>query len=308
MNGQRKNTDMDSLGCNASFVRAGCPFTGYDDAVAIVSLSGGKDSTAAALYLRERGVPFRAVFADTGWEADETYAYLDLLRDRLGIPIDVVRAEGGFAEQAVRQGILPSGKTAWCTRILKAQPIARYHEALRDREGVETVNVVGIRADESDARSDLTEWEVGRGGSGEWDGLIWRPLIRWTIADVLAIHHAYDVPVNPLYKMGFSRVGCAPCRNANKEDIRLWALTHPARIDAVRGLERAVSEERERRGLAGAATFFRSKTEGGIPIDRAVAWSMTKRGGRELPLIQPEPQGGCFRWGLCDRPTMDGDE
>jgi len=35
----------------------------------VVSVSGGKDSTACMIALRAAGLPFRAVFADTGWEA-----------------------------------------------------------------------------------------------------------------------------------------------------------------------------------------------------------------------------------------------
>jgi 3'-phosphoadenosine 5'-phosphosulfate sulfotransferase (PAPS reductase)/FAD synthetase len=64
----------------------------------VVSMSGGKDSTATYLHLLEQGVfdrveraggTVRRVFADTGWELDETYAYLDVLAARFG-PIDRV--------------------------------------------------------------------------------------------------------------------------------------------------------------------------------------------------------------------------
>ena len=73
----------------------------------IASVSGGKDSTAMLLALREADIPFRAVFADTGWEAPETYAYLDTLRARLGIVIDVVGAPGGNAREDCQALKLP---------------------------------------------------------------------------------------------------------------------------------------------------------------------------------------------------------
>jgi hypothetical protein len=42
----------------------------------VASISGGKDSAAMSLHLRERGIEHRRVFMDTGWEAGETYDYL----------------------------------------------------------------------------------------------------------------------------------------------------------------------------------------------------------------------------------------
>ena len=97
-------------------------------------------------------------------------------------------------------------------------------------------------------------------------------------ADADSAAARFGVPVNPLYTKGFSRVGCAPCRNANKDDMRMWAQHHPERIDAVRDLEAAVTAERARRGHKGSATFF---TDGSkpMPIDDVVAWSRTSRGG-----------------------------
>ena len=45
----------------------------------IVSLSGGKDSTALAIYLRDRIPNLEYVFCDTGEEIRETYEYIDKL-------------------------------------------------------------------------------------------------------------------------------------------------------------------------------------------------------------------------------------
>jgi len=55
----------------------------------LVSVSGGKDSTATLLWIlegrqKEYIIP---IFCDTGWEMDETYEYLDYLENRLEIKI-----------------------------------------------------------------------------------------------------------------------------------------------------------------------------------------------------------------------------
>jgi 3'-phosphoadenosine 5'-phosphosulfate sulfotransferase (PAPS reductase)/FAD synthetase len=44
---------------------------GHDSSVFVVSASGGKDSTATILAMREAEIPCRYVFADTGWEEPE---------------------------------------------------------------------------------------------------------------------------------------------------------------------------------------------------------------------------------------------
>jgi len=53
----------------------------------ILSLSGGKDSTALAIYMRDRVPQMEYAFADTGEEVPETYEYLDKLESYLGKPI-----------------------------------------------------------------------------------------------------------------------------------------------------------------------------------------------------------------------------
>ncbi|OAB48486.1 phosphoadenosine phosphosulfate reductase family protein [Paenibacillus antarcticus] len=62
----------------------------------VISLSGGKDSTALWLYALEQGVDLMPVFADTGNEHEKTYEYIEYLEKELG-PIRRIKA--GFTEQ-----------------------------------------------------------------------------------------------------------------------------------------------------------------------------------------------------------------
>ena len=61
----------------------------------IVSVSGGKDSTATCLFLKELGLKYTAVHMNTGWETPETDAYIrEVLPQHIG-PITVIQGEGG---------------------------------------------------------------------------------------------------------------------------------------------------------------------------------------------------------------------
>jgi 3'-phosphoadenosine 5'-phosphosulfate sulfotransferase (PAPS reductase)/FAD synthetase len=285
----------------------------------VASVSGGKDSTALTLALTKAGIEHRRVFADTGWEAPETYAYLEMLRGRLG-PIDVVRARpkgdspdtgSPMVDRIRHRAGFPARMQRWCTRELKIEPLRRYHDAL----GVETVSVVGVRADESKARSTLAEVD----DDPEWGGFIWRPLLTWTVADVLDAHRRHGVPVNPLYQRGHDRVGCYPCIFARKDEVRLVADHAPGRIEQIAELEAEVvairqarNEERPGRYQHPEGSFFQTTLPGSrngfVPIGRVVEWSRTARGGRQTQLLAPPPSGGCFRWGLCERPADDGEQ
>jgi 3'-phosphoadenosine 5'-phosphosulfate sulfotransferase (PAPS reductase)/FAD synthetase len=58
------------------------------------------------------------------------------------------------------------------------------------------------------------------------DGCIIRPILRWSKEEVFSFLRMRDVPPNPLYALGYERVGCFPCIHANKGELALlpdWA-------------------------------------------------------------------------------------
>jgi len=108
-------------------------------------LSGGKDSAALAIYIKDKVSDVEYVFCDTGKELPETYEYLNLLEVALGKPITRLRHEDrcGFDELlAIRRNFLPSPQMRWCTEYLKIKPFEKY---VGDDV---VVNYIGIRADE----------------------------------------------------------------------------------------------------------------------------------------------------------------
>lgn len=110
----------------------------------ILSLSGGKDSTALAIYLRDRIPEMEYVFCDTEKELPETYEYLEKLEAYLGKPIKYLKHDGrGFDELLLaRRGFLPSPQVRWCTEYLKIKPFEKF-------VGDDICySYIGIRADE----------------------------------------------------------------------------------------------------------------------------------------------------------------
>jgi 3'-phosphoadenosine 5'-phosphosulfate sulfotransferase (PAPS reductase)/FAD synthetase len=114
----------------------------------ILLLSGGKDSTALALWMRDNRpeIDLEYVFCDTHKELDETYEYLTRVEAYLGK--SVTRLSSGLGERGfdhwlkVYGDYLPAPSMRWCTKKLKIEP---FEEHLGDDPAF---LYIGIRADE----------------------------------------------------------------------------------------------------------------------------------------------------------------
>lgn len=109
----------------------------------ILALSGGKDSSALAVYMLSKVEDMEYVFCDTGEELDETYEYINKLQDFLCKKIVILKSEKDFKYYLdLYNGVLPDANTRWCTRMLKLKP---YEEFVGSDP---VISYVGIRADE----------------------------------------------------------------------------------------------------------------------------------------------------------------
>lgn len=224
-----------------------------DDTVYHIGVSGGKDSTAVLLWMiHESGVPHEKLdvtFSDTGNEHQWTYDHIAMLSEK-AFPIQTLMPDLGFYDLAKKKRLFPSNARRFCTEHLKIKPSARHITGLL-AACKKVVAVSGVRADESKDRSTLEEWDY----SNSLLTLQWRPIIKWTISDVMAIHQKHGIPLNPLYAAGAQRVGCFPCIYSRKAEIRNIALNFPDRFDKIRQTEREIEEE-----CGNIASFFASNT------------------------------------------------
>ena len=113
----------------------------------VCGISGGKDSSALAIYMRDRVPDMEYFFCDTGAELPETYEYLNKLEAVLGKPIARLNSEKGFDHWfEVFRGALPSAQMRWCTKNMKIKPLEAW---LGDSTAI---SYVAIRADESNRK------------------------------------------------------------------------------------------------------------------------------------------------------------
>jgi len=205
----------------------------------IVSLSGGKDSTATLLraldYQNNHNVDVIPVFFDTRWESKLTYQYLEYLEDKL--KIDIIRITNGMYPNGLPDVIrrfnrFPFGRFRFCTGELKIIPFTEFLKEI-DANKENTEIWIGIRLEESHQRKKRYKQYVDKQcKAGDVfknfpkqlkDITVKMPLLDWTANKVFCYLSDCGIRPNPLYRY-FNRVGCFPCLLSGKKDFERCLL------------------------------------------------------------------------------------
>lgn len=269
----------------------------------ICSVSGGKDSTALYCAMVEQyGYDFLPLFADTGNEHAVTVNYVRNLHVMANGPkVEIVTADfteklknkevsgNPFLDMMVWKGRAPSTKAQFCTEWVKLWPQFLFLEKHYPND--EWIMFSGIRAAESERRKKAYPSPFTWNTYFDCEYIL--PMLYESEDFVFAYLKEKEVPPNPLYALGYGRVGCFPCIHANKTELSLlpdWAW------EKLKYWENKVG-----------SSWFSAGTVPGIfipTIDDVRKWCMTHRGGKKFDLfksVQPADAPSCMSsWGICE--------
>jgi 3'-phosphoadenosine 5'-phosphosulfate sulfotransferase (PAPS reductase)/FAD synthetase len=116
----------------------------------VLGLSGGKDSAALAVYMRDYypEIDIEYFFTDTGKELPEVYSFLGKLEGYLGKPILRLNPDRDFDFWLMKHNnFLPSPQARWCTICMKLKPFEKWVNNFL-KEGKTVYSYVAIRSDE----------------------------------------------------------------------------------------------------------------------------------------------------------------
>lgn len=246
----------------------------------ILGISGGRDSAALAVYMRQNhpDIDMEYFFTDTGKELPEVYDFLNRLEGFLGKRINRLNPDRDFDFWLAEYGhFLPSAKTRWCTRQLKLRPLNLW---LRDdlENGVTVHSYVAIRAD-----------EPNRSGykSSHPNMMVHFPLREAGIDKAGVIDLLRDTDIGePEYYRWRSRSGCTFCFFQQKiEWVRLME-EHPEAFEEARAYEKTAEEH--------GSPFTWSDSESLDDLAKpervaAIKADYEKRRARAMRAVRPNP-------------------
>lgn len=179
----------------------------------LASFSGGKDSQVV-LDLCTRAIPsteFEVIYSDTGYELPPSLDLYERVKEHYrelypDLKFSTARNHEEVINYWDKIGT-PSDNHRWCCAVMKTAPLYRLLK-LEDNKQARVLTFDGIRAEESTRRS--TYARIGKGV--KHDTVInASPILNWNAIEIFLYLWRYELPVNPAYRQGMTRVGCLIC-------------------------------------------------------------------------------------------------
>lgn len=208
-----------------------------------ISCSGGKDSTALAIGMWERGYQIdEIVAADEGMWWPQAYDVLKKITEITGIPVTIIEpADDKKFEHLMLDHVITKGKrkgtkgygwptplNRWCTTFCKARPLDA-HLKRKEKEGYKVVLYIGIAADEENRAAK-------EGGIAKVEKRF--PLIDWGMTEADCLQYCYDhgIDFGGLYEH-FTRLSCWCCPLMRIGDARNLYHYYPEKWEELKSLD-----------------------------------------------------------------------
>ena len=246
----------------------------------VLGLSGGKDSAALAIYLKDEGRDdgMEYFFCDTGAELREVYEYLDRLEDYLGKSIERLSSGRDFDHHLKRfNNYLPAPHARWCTRVMKLEPLEAFIG------GDPCVSYIGIRADESRGGYISHKPNITAAYPFIEDGIVKADVFR-ILEDSVGI---------PEYYKWRSRSGCYFCFFQRRDEWVGLAKNHPDLFEQAKKYEKVDDTSGRRFTWVQGMTLDEVLKDGG-DISRRSLPPKTKLSWQEAVRIEDRDEDSCL--------------
>ena len=174
----------------------------------VFSTSFGQEDQVITDLIFKNNLPIEVFTLDTGRVFQETYELMDKTRAKFKKDIKVCFPDANDIEKLTSEKGFNSfyesvENRKECCFLRKIKPLKK---ALAGNK----VWITGLRAEQSDNRSQMQMWEFDEAN----DIFKFNPLLHWTQEQMEGYLEENKVPQNVLHKKGFISIGCQPCTRA----------------------------------------------------------------------------------------------
>ncbi len=224
----------------------------------IASFSGGKDSQVV-LDLVSRVIPssdFSVIFSDTGYEIPPS---LDIYEQTKRIYQERY-PDLKFHLSKNHQEVLfywdkmgsPSNIHRWCCSVMKTAPLYRKLKKISQKgKQPHILTFDGVRAEESSRRSNYLR--IGKDVKHN-NVINASPILDWNLVEIFLYLFTYNLPINPAYRYGLTRVGCVVCPFASDWNDNLCLKLYP---ETLKPFENKIKEFVKRSGVKDVDNYIK---------------------------------------------------